>query len=138
MNAVMSADAVRTGLAIFIVALLWGGTNPFLGQAADLVARSSKQSGGSRARSACACAIPYAINQLGSLLYHVLLGRSELTLVGPLTNALTAVVTGFVAAAAFNDRRALQPRALAGAALVCAGVALCVHAKVQLRDPLSS
>ena len=58
------------------------------------------------------------------------LGRSELTLVGPLANAMTVVFTGLTAAVALGERRALAPRALAGAALVCAGVALCVAAKL--------
>lgn len=59
------------------------------------------------------------------------LGRSELTLVGPLANAMTVVFTGLTAAVALGERRALAPRALAGAALVCAGVALCVAAKLH-------
>ena len=128
----MVDSALVTGFAILVVAILWGGTNPFLGRAAEVAARGWP--GGGARRAACAFAVPYAINQAGSLIYHALLGRSELTLVGPLTNALTAVITGFVAAAAFKDYRALQPRALSGAALVCAGVGLCVHAKLQTQE----
>jgi hypothetical protein len=145
----MPDSPLATFFALLLVSALWGVTNPFLGRAtaADGTApppRARKRGGGAAAPpsppprqllpsflSRLSFWALYGANQAGSLLYHALLGRSELTLVGPLANALTVVFTGLTAAFALGERAALQPRALAGAALVCAGVALCVSAKMQ-------
>ena len=146
----MPDSPLYTFFALLLVSALWGVTNPFLGRAtaADGTAPPRARKRGSAAASLSLSPPPpprllpsflsrlsfwalYGANQAGSLLYHALLGRSELTLVGPLANALTVVFTGLTAALALGERAALQPRALAGAALVCAGVALCVSAKMQ-------
>ena len=142
----MPDSPLYTFFALLLVSALWGVTNPFLGRATAADGTAPPPPRVRKRGSAAALSPPpllpsflsrlsfwalYGANQAGSLLYHALLGRSELTLVGPLANALTVVFTGLTAAFALGERAALQPRALAGAALVCAGVALCVSAKMQ-------
>mmetsp|Transcript_25561 Transcript_25561/g.70580 ORF Transcript_25561/g.70580 Transcript_25561/m.70580 type:complete len:173 (+) Transcript_25561:231-749(+) len=71
--------------------------------------------------------LPYVVNQLGSALFYVTLGNSELSLAVPICNGLAlvfSILTSFVIGGERPDDNPLQT--VLGSALVVLGVALCV------------
>lgn len=66
-------------------------------------------------------ALPFLANQLGSLLFYWQLGRTPLRLAVPLTNSLAFIVPLLL------DWRRAGRRTYMGAALVLAGVVLCLE-----------
>lgn len=72
----------------------------------------------------------YGINQLGSVLYNYLLGTTDLALASPVCNSLTFVFTA-ITAALLGEKQPLNWRTVLGTALIIAGVALCVVAKLD-------
>jgi drug/metabolite transporter (DMT)-like permease len=140
-----------------LVSLIWGITNPFLGQAAkrEEDADSSKSSSGRKQEVSGQQAkkgngsfigsalwqlvkffsnwrfwVPYGINQLGSVLYNYLLGTSDISLSSPICNSLTFVVTG-ITAKLLGEKQPTNWKTFSGAALILGGVALCTAAKLE-------
>ena len=80
-------------LGCAIVGMVWGTTNALLEQGVKRASSSSSSS----SMLQPGIILPYILNQAGSLLFYVLLSSSELSVVGPLTNALTLIFTGIAA-----------------------------------------
>ena len=125
--------------AFVLVSLLWGCTNPFLRHGSERTA-PAKRTGriyvdAPRAVIATLSewrfALPFAVNQLGSVLFNVLLGSARLSLAVPIVSALTAVFTGMTAAIVFKEQQHTTPFAMCGATLVLLGVVLCATSQLD-------
>ena len=124
-----------------LVALVWGGTNPFLRRGGEAAAKDTgKAKGGNgvgatlnqflRTLANWRFSVPFAINQLGSQLYNLLLGSTKLSMAVPIVNSMTLVVTGIVARL-LGEKEPVTAKSLLGAALVLVGVSLCVAGEVD-------
>ena len=124
-----------------LVALLWGGTNPFLRAGADAAARASPPKTGRWLPDAAAAVartlanwrflLPFAINQLGSVAFNLTLGAAPLVIAGPVSNSLTVVVTWVVARLALGESEPVTLARVCGAVLVLVGVATCIHSQLD-------
>lgn len=74
--------------------------------------------------------LPYAINQLGSLLYYKTLGDSAMTMSVPVCNA-TAVAFSSLTSVLLGERVDQPGRAALGVLSVMLGVAICMHSSDQ-------
>ena len=120
---------------LFLVALLWGVTNPLM-KAGSKGVENAKL--GSRYWGCLAELLflvrqwqyvaSFLLNQSGSVLFYWTVSRSDVSLVVPVTNSLTLVVTT-VAGRVLLKEGALPWKSYAGMALTLAGVTLCVWAK---------
>ena len=98
---------INIGMVV-AVSMLWGCTNPLL------------RKGGVSHTSI----IPFVLNQIGSAVYAMLLGRLDLSLALPLCNALAFVLTA--ATGYFLGEKIASPMFLCiGSLFVLAGAALC-------------
>ena len=70
--------------------------------------------------------LPYAINQLGSVLFYKTLASSNLTLSVPICNA-TAMVFSSITSALLGEKVDKPGRAVLGVIFVLSGVAICMH-----------
>lgn len=83
--------------------------------------------------------MPYAVNQLGSLLYYKLLASSRLTVSVPICNA-TAMVFSCVTSVLFGERVDKPWRAGLGVVLIVVGSGICMIANendVVRDDPMN-
>jgi drug/metabolite transporter (DMT)-like permease len=137
---------------LFLVALLWGGTNPLIKRGSAGV-NSEEEKGREAGRketeqerkrgffgpisSALGGLIfvlrrpravaPLVLNQCGSVVFAWRLGASDLSVVVPAANAMTLVMTA--AAARILGEESPGWRTALGAAFILFGVALCVRSK---------
>ncbi len=116
--------------ALVAVALLWGGTNPFLKHFSAGIA--SRQRAGANFLSDFlflftrpGYVLALAINLLGSVLFYYALSDWPVSQVVPVANSLTFVVTAAVGVLCFDER--VGGRDVAGMALVVAGVAVALQ-----------
>lgn len=124
----------------FIVALVWGGTNPFLRRGGEAAAKDTGKPKGNgigatlnqflRTLANWRFSVPFGINQLGSQLYNILLGSTKLSMAVPIVNSMTLVVTGVVARL-LGEKEPVTAKSLLGAVLVVAGVSMCVAGEVD-------
>ncbi|XP_018602447.1 transmembrane protein 234 [Scleropages formosus] len=124
-------------LCLVLVALLWGGSNPFLKRGTEGI--EGVRGGGGAARQFLAelrflflnvrYLVPFLLNQSGSLIYYLTLASADLSLAVPLTNSLTFLFTLLGGALLGEDVGG--KRAVAGTALTVLGVALCVVSSVN-------
>lgn len=132
-----------------LVGALWGCTNPLLRQGV-VDSQPSHQEGRDTAKRPSLSAtpkhnglvstifqflsklknvrvwLPYLINQSGSLLYYVTLAQSNLSLAVPICNAL-ALVFSILTSVLLGERIHKPLQTVVGAALVVAGVTLCLN-----------
>ncbi len=107
-----------------VVGFVWGTTNA-------LLERGVKASSSGILRAAVA--LPYVANQAGSLLFYILLSSAEVSVVGPLTNALTLIFTGIATQvlSSKTDRnksaKRQWPVIALGASMSFSGLMLCQH-----------
>lgn len=120
---------------LLVVALLWGVTNPLMkagSKGVENVKRGSRYWGWLAELFFLARQWRYVasflLNQTGSVLFYWTVSRSDVSLVVPVTNSLTLVVTT-VAGRVLLKEGALPWKSCAGMALILAGVSLCVWAK---------
>lgn len=118
-----------------VVGMLWGCTTP-------LMKRGSRGVGGSAATSSSSATamatlrtlagrwryvVPFAVNQLGSVVFYWRLSASDVSLVGPVANGLAFLFTALVGSVLGEQR--LSASSAIGALLILAGTALCAFAK---------
>ena len=77
--------------------------------------------------------LPYALNQSGSILFYLVLSRSDLTLAVPICNALSLVFS-IVTSFALGESVDKPARAVIGSALVMVGVGICVNSRENQED----
>jgi len=112
------------------VALIWGITNPFIKKGTEGVEKVQAPGFIQRITKEVLFFIcnwkytlPWILNQSGSILYYWTLSTSKLSLVVPVTNALTLAIT--VVAGRLLGESAGGPLLYLGVGLVFAGVTLC-------------
>ncbi|EAL51143.2 hypothetical protein EHI8A_132890 [Entamoeba histolytica HM-1:IMSS-B] len=71
--------------------------------------------------------VPFLINQTGSILFTILLGNNDFSLVVPISNALTFIFT-FITAYLLGENQ-LSLKCITGVLLVLLGVTICQTAK---------
>lgn len=121
-------------LCLVAVSLLWGVTNPLLKRAS--VGIENIQMANPVMQTLCevkflasrfSYVFPFILNQLGSVLFVYSLGAADLSLAVPISNSLTFLVT--TVAGYCLGEETTNKLTWVGAALVCAGVTLCVADK---------
>lgn len=147
-------------LSLILVGAFWGCTNPLLrkgsveaASATEPKSTASKQIVTSlRGKTAWRISerliaafalfrnvrvwVPYAVNQLGSLLFYVTLSTSDLSLAVPICNALALIFS--IATSYLLGERVDRPiRTIFGASFVMAGIALCLVSRQQETDTSS-
>ena len=136
----MSSSQIAIGwdvISMIIVGAFWGCTNPLLRKGAVEVDNNHTYGGGGTSTTRITSVLrqflnirvwlPYLLNQCGSIVYYVLLSKSDLTFAVPTCNALALVFTCFTSFALGEPIN--QPfRTILGSALVVGGVAICVMA----------
>ena len=123
--------------SFFAVALVWGITNPLL-KKGSVGVEKIKQCG--RIRQLLSelrflalrwqYVVPFAINQIGSVLYYVTIGQADISLAVPITNSLTFLVTSI--AGRMMGERAPRITTYIGVVLVLVGVAICIASKLYI------
>lgn len=119
-------------LGCVVVSAIWGCTNPFLRMGFASSTTPPQFSGLlGRVESVVRVllnwrfSLPFIVNQLGSIANNVLIGSAPISLVAPITNALTFVFTAFTAYL-LGERQACGWRTIAGTMLIIAGLSLCL------------
>ena len=124
-------------LGCVIVGALWGATNPILKQNTNDVTHIKRDGAVAQFLAEMRYTftnigfiVPFALNQLGSLLFVKLLGEAPLSIAVPACNALTFVFTAGVGWM-LGERSKRPARVAAGIGLVLAGLTMCVHSKTS-------
>jgi drug/metabolite transporter (DMT)-like permease len=133
--------AVWKVFSYLFVGALWGITNPFLKQGAQISSPSSTSSLSLESKETTtlfqratesfksflrpSIILPIAINQLGSLAFYFLLATDDISIAVPLCNSLTFAFTG-VTGWLLGERIHQPILFVLGIALVLSGIYLCV------------
>ena len=113
-------------LGLFLVALFWGVTNPFLKHySTGITSRRRAASAGVWADfrfllSSRGYVASLLINWIGSVLFYVMLADGDLSVVVPVCNSLTFGVTLVCGYLAFGER--ISGRTLVGLGFIVAGI----------------
>jgi hypothetical protein len=97
---------LRTVAAALLVGVIWGSTNPFIRRGSLAVEQAQQQQqlqGHSKQWASWFSpyiVIPWVINQLGSLLFVVVLGQSDISMAVPVANAISIAANAVVSMAA--------------------------------------
>ena len=124
---------------LLLVALLWGTTNPCINKATHTKQNKSKKEDGDTQTAAAAddtpgiaslllnwrFLLPFALNQLGSVVYLHCLSQLSLSFAVPTVNALTMLTTA-AAAHHLGERTRCNTKVAAGMMLMLAGICLCI------------
>mmetsp|Transcript_8476 Transcript_8476/g.19912 ORF Transcript_8476/g.19912 Transcript_8476/m.19912 type:complete len:136 (+) Transcript_8476:203-610(+) len=125
--------------SLILVGACWGCTNPMMRKGfvdSKAMKPEPPSAGGSTIWDKLAVLVnfrvwlPYAINQLGSLLYYKTLGDSAMTMSVPVCNA-TAVAFSSLTSVLLGERVDQPGRAALGVLSVMLGVAICMHSSDQ-------
>ncbi|XP_019403366.1 PREDICTED: transmembrane protein 234 [Crocodylus porosus] len=121
---------------LVLVAVLWGGTNPFLKTGTEGLEKVKRET---RLLQLFAemrflflnykYMVPLAFNQCGSILYYVTLASADLSLAVPLCNSLAMIITLITGKVLGEDIGG--KRAMVGMLLTVLGVALCIAGSVN-------
>ena len=124
-------------LGLFIVGAMWGCTDPLLKVGAEGISEMGDRKGQGVVSSFLAemkhlflnwkYVVPFAVNQLGSLVYTYMLGQTELSVAVPVANSLKFVFALLTGVALGEPLPSFK--AFVGMAFVMLGTAVCLHAK---------
>ncbi|XP_029427633.1 transmembrane protein 234 [Rhinatrema bivittatum] len=122
--------------SMLLVAVLWGGTNPFLKAGAEGLESVRRGSGALQLLAEMKflllnykCMLPFLLNQCGSLIYYITLASTDLTLAVPFCNSLTLLITVAIGKALGEDIGG--KRAVLGMMLTAFGVTLCIASSIS-------
>ncbi|XP_053123989.1 transmembrane protein 234 isoform X1 [Hemicordylus capensis] len=122
--------------ALIMVAVLWGGTNPFLKRGTEGLeqVKGEKRTLQLLAEMKFLCLnykymVPFVLNQCGSVVYYFTLASTDLTLAVPLCNSLALMFT--LATGKMLGEDLGGARAALGMLLTALGVALCIAASMD-------
>ena len=125
-------------LSFFAVALVWGITNPLLKKGSVGVEKIKRRGKLHQLLSELTFlalrwqyAVPFLINQTGSVLYYVTIGQADISLAVPITNSLTFLVTSI--AGRMMGEKTPTTTTYFGVVLVLIGVACCILSKLHVR-----
>jgi hypothetical protein len=91
-----------TAVAALLVGLIWGSTNPFIRrgtlavEAARTQQATDKGTAGWRSWVTPGILIPWLANQLGSVLFVLLLGQADISMAVPVANAISIAANAVV------------------------------------------
>ena len=132
----MPGSSLQHTLWFVAVALVWGSTNPLLrrgSQGIEKIQKSNKILQLLAELKFLALnwhyAIPFLINQSGSVLYYLTIAGADISLAVPITNSLTFLVTTLAGRALGEKVHSFWT--YVGIALVMCGITLCVLSKVS-------
>ncbi|KAM3594876.1 uncharacterized protein V6R79_015272 [Siganus canaliculatus] len=127
-------------LALVLVSMLWGCTNPLLKRGTEGIENVTKTNRISQLLAEVKFLflnfkylVPFLLNQSGSLVYYYTLSTTELSLAVPVTNSLTflcTLLTGRLLGEQFGGKQAI-----AGMCLTVAGITLCIISSTDDNDP---
>ena len=89
-------------LAALLVGILWGATNPFIRRGSLVVEALQREHQSQRPHSSWKCwlspslYIPWLANQLGSVLFVLLLGQADISVAVPVANAVSIAANAVV------------------------------------------
>ncbi|XP_036398501.1 transmembrane protein 234 [Megalops cyprinoides] len=122
-------------LCLLLVAVLWGGTNPFLKKGTEGIEEVKKGNVVLQFLGEVKFLflnvkylVPFLLNQIGSLVYYLTLATTDLSLAVPVTNSLTflfTLLTGRLLGEDIGGKRAVL-----GMFLTMLGVTLCIISSV--------
>ncbi|KAG7466006.1 hypothetical protein MATL_G00160290 [Megalops atlanticus] len=122
-------------LCLLLVAVLWGGTNPFLKKGTEGIEEVKKGNALLQFLGEVKFLflnvkylVPFLLNQSGSLVYYLTLATTDLSLAVPVTNSLTflfTLLTGRLLGEDIGGKRAVL-----GMFLTMLGVTLCIISSV--------
>lgn len=130
-------DTIVHSLWLIAVALLWGATNPLMKKGSAGIENVSCRNRILQLLFEIKFlalrwqyAVPFLLNQSGSLLYYFTLSQADISLAVPLTNSLTFLVTSVVSRCLLGEK--VQSNwTYVGMVIVLCGVALCVLSKLK-------
>ncbi|XP_056152119.1 transmembrane protein 234 isoform X1 [Lampris incognitus] len=118
-------------LCLFLVAVLWGCTNPFLKRSTEGIENVTRSNKVLQLLAETQFLflnfkylVPFLLNQCGSLVYYFTLATTDLSLTVPVTNSLTflfTLLTGKLLGEEFGGKRAIG-----GMLLTMVGITLCI------------
>ncbi|KAJ8287416.1 hypothetical protein COCON_G00000750 [Conger conger] len=122
-------------LCLTLVAVLWGGTNPFLKKGTEGIEEVKKTNVVLQFLGELKFLflnmkylVPFVLNQSGSVVYYFTLATTDLSLAVPVANSLTFLVTlltGMILGEEVGGKRAVV-----GMCLTTLGVTLCVASSI--------
>ncbi|KAJ8333101.1 hypothetical protein SKAU_G00419970 [Synaphobranchus kaupii] len=122
-------------LCLVLVALLWGGTNPFLKRGTEGIEEVKQGNAVLQFLGELKFLflnikylVPFVLNQSGSLVYYLTLATTDLSLAVPVANSLTFLFTLLTGKLLGEDIGG--KRAVAGMCLTMLGVTLCVASSI--------
>lgn len=122
-------------LWLIAVAVLWGATNPLMKKGSAGIENISCSSRIVQLLMEVQFlvlrwqyALPFLLNQSGSLLYYFTLSQADISLAVPITNSLTFLITSLVSR--LLGEKVHSTWTYVGMLFVLCGVALCVASKV--------
>ncbi|KAJ8289439.1 hypothetical protein GJAV_G00001330 [Gymnothorax javanicus] len=128
--------SVTEVLCLILVALLWGGTNPFLKRATEGIEGVKKGNFVLQLLEELKFLflnikylVPFVLNQSGSLVYYLTLASTDLSLAVPVANSLTFLFTLLAGKLLGEDIGG--KRAVAGMCLTMVGVTLCIASSIN-------
>lgn len=117
------------------VAIIWGSTNPFLKKGGSGIEKVKKKNVILQFIAELKFlvfnwqyALPFILNQSGSVIYYFTIAKADISLAVPITNSLSFIVS--TAVGRLLGEPAHSIRTYTGLALVVLGVALCVSSKM--------
>ncbi|XP_067242669.1 transmembrane protein 234 [Chanodichthys erythropterus] len=126
-------------LCLLFVAILWGGTNPFLKKGTEGIEGVQRDNKLLQFLAEVKFLflnfkylVPFLLNQSGSLMFYFTLASTDLSLAVPMVNSLTFLFTllmGKLLGEEFGGKRALL-----GMLLIMSGVTVCVLSSVSETD----
>ena len=116
-----------------LVGLMWGATNPLLKRGSKGIEDVKHQNRVWQFLLEMKFLVlnwkymlPFAVNQLGAVVYYVTISTADITLAVPLTNSLTFLFTTLFGLLLGEH---ISPHTIAGVVLVLSGVAMCIFSK---------
>ena len=125
-------------LALVGVGALWGCTNPLIREGSKKAESNEMKKENTRDESILSSLskfqnihvwLPYAVNQLGSLLYYFALSESDLSLAVPICNGLALVFSIITSFFIVNEEIEKPRNAVFGSFLILVGVAVCLDSR---------
>ena len=116
---------MRDLIGCLIVATVWGATNPFIKRGTQgLNSAKTRMDEFKYLATTPSYLIPQILNLSGSLLFYLLLSKSDISFIVPVTNALTFCIT-FLVSQMLGEGVGNGLRDYFAISLIIAGVALC-------------
>jgi hypothetical protein len=129
-------------LSMMLVGALWGCTNPLLrkGSVEATSSPTDSKNGENKPKTVLESFLktffdvkvwlPYVLNQSGSLVFYVLLAKSDISMAVPICNAM-ALLFSFATSSFLGEPIKNVHRTALGASLILVGVTICVSSQEQ-------